>query len=291
MLVKRRSLVAAAIGAVVVVSMLWPTEAEAQRRRVIRRAPVRTSVFLGVGVGVRPYYYYRPWFYDPWFSYGYPYGWYPPYGYYGRGYAAASLRLQVEPKETEVFIDGYWAGTVDDFDGFFQRLHIEPGEHDVELYLEGHRSVRQKIYLQPNGTFRIRHTMAPLGPGETPDPRPATPPRPQRPGPGERSDRYERPERDEGYERPDRSEQPERPGPPERGSFGTIALRVQPGDADILIDGESWEGPDGSDRLVIQLPEGEHRVEVRRDGFSTYTSTIRVRRGETTTLNVSLARE
>lgn len=277
----RPMLIAIALVAVVTGSMVWPAEAEAQRRRVIRRAPVRTSVFLGVGVGAP--YYYRPWFYDPWFGYGYPYGWYPPYGYYGRGYAVASLRLQVEPKETEVFIDGYWAGTVDDFDGFFQRLHLEPGEHEVELYLAGHRSLRQKVYLQPSGTFRIRHTMAPLGPGEAADPRPTAPAGPPPPRPGERRDRYERPER---------GEQPEqRPESPERGAFGAVTLRVQPADAEILIDGESWEGPEMSERLVIQLPEGEHRIEVRRDGFATYTSTIGIRRGETSTLNVSLARE
>ena len=278
----QRKLMAIALGAVLAGSVLSPAEAQAQRRRVVvRRAPVRTSVF--VGVGVAPYYYrpyfYRPWFYDPWLPFGYPYGFYQPYGYYGRGYDSASLRLQVEPKETEVFIDGYWAGTVDDFDGFFQRLHLEPGEHEVELYLQGHRSVRQKVYLQPNATFRIRHTMAPLAPGETPDPRPTTPARPQ---PRDRYDAFGRPERGERREPPDR---------PERGAFGTLAIRVQPGDAEVLIDGESWEGPNTSERLVIDLPEGEHRVEVRKEGFANYTSTVRIRSGETRALNVSLTRD
>jgi hypothetical protein len=281
--VTRGKLVLIALGAVLAGSMAWPAEAQAQRRRLVRRAPVRTSVF--VGVGVAPYYYrpyfYRPWFYDPWYGSGYPH-WYQPYPYYGRYADAASLRLQVEPKETEVFIDGYWAGTVDDFDGFFQRLHLEPGEHDVELYLEGHRSLRQKVYLQPSGTFRIRHTMVPLGPGDTPAARPAAPARPQ---PRDRYDAFGRPERGERRERPEPSEPDERA--PE-GSFGALAIRVQPGDAEVLIDGESWDGPDTSDRLVIELPEGEHRVEVRKDGFATYTATVRVRRGETTTLNVTL---
>ena len=42
---------------------------------------------------------------------------------------------------------------------------------------------------------------------------------------------------------------------------------------------------------AVELPEGEHRIEVHKDGFATYSSSIRVRRGETTTVNVSLARE
>ena len=102
---------------------------------------------------------------------------YPPRYVYD---LSGSLRLQVEPEETEVFIDGYWAGTVDDFDGFFQRLHLEPGEHEIELFLEGHRSFRQNLYLQPHRTFTIRHKMQPLGPGDTPDSRPKPPARPER---------------------------------------------------------------------------------------------------------------
>jgi hypothetical protein len=187
----------------------------------------------------------------------------PPHAYD----LSASLRLQVEPKETEVFIDGYWAGTVDDFDGFFQRLHLEPGDHEVELFLEGYRTYRQKIYLQPHSTFRVRHEMQPLAPGDTADPRPA---------PRERTERYERPER------PERAERPER--------YGTLALRVQPADAGIFVDGERWESPGSGGRLEIELTAGNHRLEIRKDGFATYERIVRVQPGDTTAINVSLAR-
>ncbi len=106
-----------------------------------------------------------------------PYGWYPPFGYaYGRPYS--SLRLQISPRDTEVFIDGYYAGIVDDFDGFIQRLHVEAGEHTIQLFLAGHRTAEQKVYLQPGGTFRIRHTMEPLAAGEAAPARPTPAPRP-----------------------------------------------------------------------------------------------------------------
>ena len=134
--------------------------------------------------------YYRPYSYDPWF---YPfglYGWYPPYAYAPAYPPNSSLRLQVSPKETEVFVDGYYAGTVDDFDGMFQRLHLERGEHEVAPYLPGHRTARQMIYLQPGGSFRIRHAMETLPAGSAPEPRPVPsrppgretgPPQPQEP--------------------------------------------------------------------------------------------------------------
>ena len=263
--------------ALVGAALLWPARADAQRHPVVHSGGSHSIVFGGG-------YFYGPWSAYPWYGWGYPYGWYPPYGY-GGFYADASLRLQVEPKETEVFIDGYYAGTVDDFDGFFQRLRLEPGEHEVQLYLPGHRTTQQKVYLQPTGTFRVKHTMEPLAAGEAPHPRPDPPANP----PPRSRDRYpaSRPA-DSSYG----------PGPPQRredspgdSQFGALAIRVQPDGAEVLVNGERWDGPDTSDRLVIQLAEGEHRVEVRRDGFSTYSSTVRVRRGETTSLNVSLAKD
>jgi hypothetical protein len=84
---------------------------------------------------------------------------------------------------------------------------------------------------------------------------------------------------------------PERPGDrrgPDSTSFGTLHIRVQPGDAVVVIDGERWDSPEGGSRLSVQLAGGSHRVEVRKDGFKTYTSTVQIRPGETQALNISL---
>jgi hypothetical protein len=75
---------------------------------------------------------------------------------------------------------------------------------------------------------------------------------------------------------------------PDASAYGAIAIRVQPGEADILIDGEKWRGPDAQDRLVVEVPEGRHMVEIQKSGFRTYVTDVDVRRGETATLNVSL---
>ena len=96
---------------------------------------------------------------------------FPVYG--GRGYdRGGSIRLQVSPRQAEVFVDGYFAGTVDDFDGTFQRLNIEAGEHEIQVYLAGYRPFSQRFYLQPGKTFNIKHTLETLGPGEPAPPRP-----------------------------------------------------------------------------------------------------------------------
>ena len=65
------------------------------------------------------------------------------------------MRFEVKPKQAQVFVDGYYAGIVDDFDGAFQRLHTPPGAHEIELYMDGYRTARQQVFLPVNDTFKI----------------------------------------------------------------------------------------------------------------------------------------
>lgn len=210
-----------------------------------------------------------------------PFGIYPPYGAYAL--PTSDVRLQVSPATTEVYVDGYYAGIADDFDGVFQRLRVAPGPHVVELYLDGHKSHRESAYLAQGSHHKIRHTMVPLGPGEKTDARPvpATPPPDQestRP-PGRRGPFPEGP-RGRPFPGPADTAQTER--------AGTLSIRVQPANADVLVDGQRWEGPSGQDALVVQLSEGRHRIEVRKDGFEPFSTEVDIRRGETTPVNVSL---
>jgi hypothetical protein len=296
--------------------LAMPAIADAQRRVAVPRS------HSNVIVGARSYsshHFYRPYYYGPYyrsfypysaFSFSFGYGWpyygfgvgygypyaYPNYGYpfaaypyYGPGFydPSSSVRLQVMPREAEVYVDGYFAGMVDNFDGTFQRLRVAPGDHELQLFMPGHRSFSQKVYLQPGGTFNVRHAMEPLAAGEAEPTRPVASPRSSQVRP-------------EPYGRPDRpnSRGPQRSSPPagERNGnaesdFGSIALRVQPGDAAITIDGEPWQGAADQDRLVVQLGVGTHTVEIRKDGYRTYIQDVTVRRGETTPLNVSLTRQ
>jgi hypothetical protein len=289
-----RWLVLLAGAAMTVSAVLLPAEASAQRR-VVRRAP-RSVVY----VATRPY---RPIYYRPFYGYGYGgypgwysgwYGW-PPYGYYGQIYPypygpyyrdyASEARLQVQPRHAEVFIDGYFVGTVDDFDGWSQRLRVEPGEHELEIYLSGYKTFRQPVLFRPGATIKIEHVMQPLAAGEQPEPRPTASPStrssPRRPGVGAEQAR-------DPYAEPRRGTPP--PSSVESREYGAIALRVQPMDAEVIVDGERWESPQAGD-LTLQLSDGPHRLEIRKDGFRTYTAEIRVKRGETTSLNVSLSRQ
>ena len=47
-----------------------------------------------------------------------------------------------------------------------------PGEHEIELYLDGYESTRQTLYPAPGKAYRIRHQMQPLKDGARQPPRP-----------------------------------------------------------------------------------------------------------------------
>mgnify|MGYP001288016245 FL=1 len=274
---------ALATASLAVVTLGLPPAALAQSRPVRRQARVV--------VVNRPYLYsynpffYNPFFFDPFYSpwYGAQWGGYPyPYRYRFAG-AEASVRIEVEPRHAQVYVDGYLAGTVDQFDGVFQRLHVTPGQHELVVHLDGYRSLRERLYLGPNTSRKISHQLERLDPGEANEPPPSpTAPQEEIPddeaGPPAQVGPFSR--------RP--------PAPHRRASAsraGTLSIRVQPTDAEIFIDGERWAGGSDEVQLIVQLLEGQHHIEVQRDGYRQVTLDVDVRRGQTTPLNVSLSKE
>jgi hypothetical protein len=149
---------------------------------------------VGNGYPYYPYYpYYDPYYgypgryaygygYGPWYGgYGFGLGYfYDPFGYYGyyspyndeyggagygtgqynyrNGYgrAVGQLRLKVNPRHGQVYVDGYYAGEVDNFDGMFQRLSIEAGAHKVEIRAEGYETVTFDVMVTPGETVTYK---------------------------------------------------------------------------------------------------------------------------------------
>lgn len=122
----------------------------------------------GAVVVIRPAVVHRPFVYDPFWRPWYPYAYGYPYGVL----PDASVRTDITPKDTEVYVDGYYAGLASQFDGVFHRLHLNPGGHSVTLHLEGFRTVTQDVYVRPDSTFTINTNMARLAAGETSAPVP-----------------------------------------------------------------------------------------------------------------------
>jgi hypothetical protein len=109
------------------------------------------------GIGLGGYYGgYYPGYYDPWYG-GYGgYGGYEPQYYSPTSPYLGGLRLKVKPKEASVYVDGYYAGIVDDFNGMFQKLSIEAGPHRVEIRAPGYETLVFDVRIEANQTTTFK---------------------------------------------------------------------------------------------------------------------------------------
>jgi hypothetical protein len=216
-------------------------------------------------------------FYDPFFG---PYPWWPrtayPHWYYPVYDHRAEVRVQVAPKEAAVYVDGFYAGIVDDFDGIFQPLFLPPGGHQIALYLEGFRTVFHNVYLRPGSSLKLHDRLERLPPGVRSEPPMVAPPLPPPP---------------HGSYQPPRTPAPPTapaPGPVRTAEgYGTLEIRVLPVTAEVTVDGERWLSSDEG-RYVLQLAPGAHRVEAALAGHQTFSTEVTVTEAGTTPLNVSL---
>lgn len=174
-----------------------PSEGSSRNRGEIPRVgeAVRRGPVAGRPVYYVPYYvpyyggYYSPYYnsffspyyygafglgyfyYDPWWAGGYGYPGSYAGGYDGGGggspvYSsgqyrdAGSLRLKVKPRDAQVYIDGYYVGLVDDFDGAFQKLTLDSGPHRVEIRAPGHENVVFDVQIEPGETVQYKRDLA-----------------------------------------------------------------------------------------------------------------------------------
>ena len=270
-------------------SLLWPTPAHAQRHG---HGHPHGGVVVHAAYG-GPYFY--PGFYYPGFYYSalcsaFAFGWYGyPWGAVGTvaGLLGTTTRRaphasRAPPPQAEVYVDGYYAG------------HRRRLRRHVSAAARPARRARGRDLSRGLSIDETEHPVPAAGGLQ--DQRPAREAGGRRAGgaPAQAVAEHQ-PGAHPGGARPGRGGHDDERGAQRRGApaeasgFGTLAVRVQPAGASILVDGERWEGSDTSgERLLVQLAEGRHRVEVQRDGYQSYATDIEVRSGETATLNVSL---
>ena len=123
-----------------------------------RAYPRRSYV---VPYGYRPYGYRPGWSSNLYFGRPYVGGYYTdrPYGYYSLapGFAFGSLRIVDAPRDASVYVDGYYAGVVDEYDGVFQHLNLEPGPHHIEIDIDpGGPPLAFDVRIEPGQTVTFR---------------------------------------------------------------------------------------------------------------------------------------
>jgi hypothetical protein len=213
---------------------------------------------------VVPYYPGWAWWGYPYYPYPYDY---PPYE--GRLYAeweTAKIRLDVSPKDAQVYVDSFYAGVIDDFDGIFQHLTLRAGPHLVEIVKPGFATLVAEFNLSPGQSVTYRRTMQPSGDvAGTPAPVPFAP----------------------GFEEGASLPSPrDVAGPP-----GEVRFDVTPKNAEIYADGfyaGLVDDFNGSQRL--QLAPGRHHVVVRLEGYETIEVDMSIDSGRSITYRATLTR-
>ena len=275
-----------------------------------RARAAATGTTTVAGATTTGYYPWYPWYYPSSYAYGpywgsYYYGYWPYGAYYSGGYAqsyrtssgdSGAIRVLVDPEDAKVYVDGYYAGKVDDFDGFSQRLNVGRGPHEILLKRDGYKGQRYRVYVVPGETLKIEHDMS-KGQGEEP----LQDLTGGRGGPEEQ--RYAPESRSaprEDLEDDDAGEGEDAPPPPRgshddaglqvgRGGNGRLELRVWPADASVYVDGE-FRGT-GRQLRMLDMTSGSHRIEVVRPGFRTYQREVEIRAGRTEALQVTLEQQ
>lgn len=228
--------------------------------------------------GYYPRYYgwYRP-YYRPYF-YGYywgPYSYYSPYYYPAPAYYSpyGEIRTEVKPKEASIYVDGDYVGFVDQYDGWWQRLNLEPGRHRLVFRAPGFvpyvidvrvlpgQDQHIKYQMQPGKDYIAENELRPEDNGRRPFPR-------QKEGYGEPPPGLER----EQPQEPSRSPEPYTPD--ERSEQVRFRLSVIPPDATVYIDGNFYGMADSGREVQVLLPEGTHRVEIVRPGFRSFAQDV-----------------
>ncbi len=259
-----------------------------QRRRgggAPRVAQPRRGARRGGRTVVRGGRYYSPYYYGYGYGYGYgyPYHGYPYYGagyygYYGGRYSyTGSVRLKVKPRDAEVLVDGYYVGTVDDFDGTFQSLKLEPGPASIEVRAPGFESFRLDVMVLAGRKITYEEIMKAGDPGQAPPPSSARRPPALgtdhgvvegRPVP---RDRNSEPEPPAGYD-----------GQPP--AFGGVRLRVEPRSAQVFVDGYFVGTVDDFDSgRGLPLESGPQSIEIKAEGYESLQLKVRILPDETIT--------
>jgi len=227
---------------------------------------------------------YYPGYWGGWWPYG-SWGWYGGYWGYPWGWGggtvyhyvereSGSVRVLVDPAEARVYVDGYYAGTVDDYDGLFQRLNLSPGRHEIALKLEGYKTHRVKLYVAPDATVKVHYDME-KGPGETFEDLTKDVREPEVSREAEQEQRWRESE--------SRAEADELVA-----VGGRLKLTVEPADASVYVDG-AFRGS-AREASELRLPPGRHRIEVVRPGYKTVDREVDVAPGSTTELRIELER-
>jgi hypothetical protein len=289
--------------------------------------------------GYDPFYSSRYHYWGPYFGWGWwggwwgdsYYGYYPGYNqprYYGDRYdrygrTTGALDVDVSPGKTEVWIDGRYVGTADDFDGFPQYLWLDRGVYDLALYREGYTTISRQITIYAGTVISIDDRMQR---GNSVKPQDLVTKTHERRDERIRSederreeiarrdrdnmedwrdrarrrmehDRYDRDDRDNRDGRDGRDDDDDEMEDEDRGGnrdgigdAGRLRVDIVPSDSSVYVDGKFVGTGVDLERLRqgLRLEPGEHRIAVVRPGHKSEEQEFNVSPGQEVELEIEL---
>jgi len=216
----------------------------------------------------------------------------------------AVVKTDVSPEEAQIYLDGKYIGSADDFDGLPDFLYLGPGKYQFEARLPNYMTyqteldvtagqqikIEEKLKLEPGKSaldaFPPQSKGTPLGRVFTKGGSAAAPAAPR--GDDGWSDRESAPSWREATDE-DRMDARVAPAPRPT-NRGRIKFRVTPDDAAVYMDDKYLGAADdlaANGRGVVAEP-GTHTITVTRPGYKSRTVEITARAGSPVDVVVEL---
>lgn len=77
--------------------------------------------------------------------------------------AHGSVGIDVPQRDAAVYVDGFYVGVVDDFNGALEHLNLTPGPHRIELRAPGFETTTFDVNIEAGRVIVYR---TPMRPGE-----------------------------------------------------------------------------------------------------------------------------
>lgn len=88
-----------------------------------------------------------------------PYWWWDPVATEGGAAPIGGVQLDVDPRCALVYVDGLFAGLVEDFSGYFHHLDATAGPHIIEMVAPGYEPLIVEVIAAPGTTTTYRGSL------------------------------------------------------------------------------------------------------------------------------------